>query len=365
MNERHAMTKRLMLYFARESLKRPFTSVADDVGVDERTVRRVFAESTKDTQANYATMSTTLGIDEVHLLHKPCCVISDIGNRCIIDLLRDWNKVTVISYLYRLPRREHIALMCMDMWRPYFEAAQLVLPHAQVVIDHFHVVKMANECLETVRKAIKSTLSDAQRKGLMHDRYILLHRFVDLNESKRLILETWTENFPDLKAAYWLKESFFDIWQKSQRDQAETAYQDWKSRIPPHLETAFQPLLTAVTNWHEPIFAYVDHFVSNAYTEALNGLIKTAQRNSRGFSFEVLRAKVLQTGGFQRVTRPAYRERKPIPADVTSHNTTSDDIACFTADTMARPNGSGTPFPTALTAPFTVNDGNSKSSGKP
>jgi len=192
------------------------------------------------------------------------------------------------------------------------------------VIDHFHIVKMANECLETVRKAIRTELSDAQRRGLMHDRYILLHRFVDLDESKRLILDTWTENFPNLKTAYWLKESFFNIWQKSQRDQAETAYQDWKARIPPHMEEAFQPLLTAMNNWHEPIFAYFDHGVSNAYTEALNGLIKTAQRNSRGFSFEVLRTKVLETGGFQRANRPAYRERKPVHADTASIPATSD-----------------------------------------
>jgi transposase len=55
MNEHHAMTERLLLYLAQESLKHPFTSVADDVGVDERTVRRVFAESTKDTQAKPGT----------------------------------------------------------------------------------------------------------------------------------------------------------------------------------------------------------------------------------------------------------------------------------------------------------------------
>jgi transposase len=56
-----------------------------------------------------------------------------------------------------------------------------------------------------------------------HD--ILLHRYNDLDESKRLILETWTENFPDLKAAYWLKERFFNVWQESNCEQAETAYQ--------------------------------------------------------------------------------------------------------------------------------------------
>lgn len=249
MNGHHLMTKRLVLYIARESLRRTFASIADDTGLDERTVRRIFAESTKDTHPEQSAACTTLGIDEVHLLHKPRCVISDISNRRIIDLLRDRNKSTVTSYLYHLPHKDQITLICMDMWRPYFDAAQLVLPHAQVVIDHFHIVKMANECLETVRKALRSELSDTARRGLMHDRYILLHRYGDLDESRRLILETWTENFPDLKAAYWLKERFFNIWQESNREQAETAYQDWKACIPPHLGESFQPLLTAMSNW--------------------------------------------------------------------------------------------------------------------
>lgn len=56
--------------------------------------------------------------------------------------------------------------------------------------------------------------------------------------------------------------------------------------------------------------AYFDHSpLTNAYTEALNGLVKTANRLGRGYSFEVLRAKVLETGGLQRVPRPAYGEQ--------------------------------------------------------
>jgi transposase len=149
-----------------------------------------------------------LGIDEVHLLHKPRGVITDISNRRIIDLLRDRNKSTIISFLSRMPQKErdHITLACIDMWRPYFDAIRLVLPQAQVVIDHFHVVKMANEALEAVRKEIRASLSDTERRGLMHDRYILLRRRADLTESQTLILEAWTENFRQLKTAYWLKD---------------------------------------------------------------------------------------------------------------------------------------------------------------
>lgn len=54
--------------------------------------------------------------------------------------------------------------------------------------------------------------------------------------------------------------------------------------------------ILALADHHEPIIDYFDHDISNAYTEALNGLIKTAQRNARGgCSFEVLRTKALET----------------------------------------------------------------------
>lgn len=38
------------------------------------------------------------------------------------------------------------------MWTPYRDAVQAVLPDARIVIDKFHVVRMANDALEKVRK---------------------------------------------------------------------------------------------------------------------------------------------------------------------------------------------------------------------
>lgn len=47
----------------------------------------------------------------------------------------------------------------MDMWRPYKDAVNLVLPHAIIVIDKFHVVKMANEAVEKGRKDLRSQMT--------------------------------------------------------------------------------------------------------------------------------------------------------------------------------------------------------------
>jgi transposase len=309
----HSMTERLVNYIGREALRKTFTSIADDVGLDEWTIRSIFRDSTthlKDKAIDEPV--TILGIDEVYLLRKPRCVLTDIERRCIIDLLRTRDKESVKNYLQRLPPsiRAGISCVCMDMWHPYKIAVNDLLPHATVIVDHFHVVKIANTCLDTVRKELRADLSDAARRGLMHDRYILLRRRADLTESQTLTLEAWTLNFPLLRAAYLLKEEFFEIWNAEGRSQANDLYQAWTSRLPAELEPAFHPLLTAMDNWNQEIMAFFDHKYTNGPTEALNGLLKLAQKMGRGYSFEAIRAKVLLTGGLRAEQRPKYGDRR-------------------------------------------------------
>ncbi|MDP0919330.1 transposase, partial [Klebsiella pneumoniae] len=85
---------------------------------------------------------------------------------------------------------------------------QTVLPDARIVIDKFHVVRMANDALEKVRKGLREQLTPKQRRGLMHDRFVLLKRERDLNDQELLLLDGWTKNYPELGAAYRLKEDF-------------------------------------------------------------------------------------------------------------------------------------------------------------
>lgn len=132
----------------------------------------------------------------------------------------------------------------------------------------------------------------------MHDRFVLLHRERDLDERQRLLLEVWTGRFPTLGAAYRLKEDLYDIWDTAQSSaEARARYGKWQEGVTLELAGPFNELTTAIRNWQDEIFAYFDHRVTNAYTEALNGLVKIANRLGRGYSFEVIRAKVLYTRG--------------------------------------------------------------------
>ncbi|GMX64914.1 hypothetical protein Elgi_41830 [Paenibacillus elgii] len=197
----------------------------------------------------------------------------------------------------------------MDMWQPYKDAVNTVLPKATIIVDKFHVVRMANQALETIRKKLREGLSPKERRGLMHDRFILLKRHKELKEMERITLELWTKNHPSLGIAYELKESFFALWDSDSRQKAYLKYHDWKAKIPKELHTAFAPLTKAITNWEEEIFAYFDHRITNAYTESLNSLIRVIYRLGRGYSFEALRAKILFTEGLAKERKPKYQRR--------------------------------------------------------
>lgn len=61
--------------------------------------------------------------------------------------------------------------------------------------------------------AVREQLTPKQRRGLMHERCVLLKRARNLNDQGRLLLDGWTKNYPELSAAYRLKEGFYGIYE--------------------------------------------------------------------------------------------------------------------------------------------------------
>lgn len=304
-DEKRKCTTRLVEFVEKQSLKRTFVSIAEDVGIDEKTVRNIFHDYIIRLEKNVKFETPQwLGIDEIHLM-KPRGVFTNIKERTILDILPNRNKETVIKYLSMLPNKDSIQYVTMDMWQPYRDAVKTTLPQAQIIVDKFHVVRMANQALEMIRKDTRSKLSAKARKTLMHDRFILLKRKHQLDERESLILETWISNFEELGKAYVAKESFFELWDYPVHKVSPfTRFKAWESKLPEEIKYAFDPLLKAVGNWREEIFAYFEHPITNAYTESINNLIRVINRVGRGYSFEALRAKIL-------FTKSLYKEKKP------------------------------------------------------
>jgi transposase len=318
MDEKRTMTRRCLDYIRRLSLERTFTQVSTDVGVNEKTVRNIFNDYVAELERSYYPLTPDwLGIDELFLVRKPRCIFTNVEHRTVMDLLPNRDKASVSRWLAERPLHELISVVTMDMWKPYRDAVLANIPHATIVVDKFHVTKMANAALDSVRKSLRDGMDTKQRRKLMHDRHLLLRRRRDLSGMDQMLMETWTNALPPLLSAYNAKEDFYEIYEKaSDRKDAEELYDIWKGSMDPATKKAYFELIRAVDNWRPEVFNYFDVKATNAYTEAMNGVAKAMNHIGRGYSFEAIRAKVLFgkakhlkkpkafTGDFQCVAQP-------------------------------------------------------------
>lgn len=88
MSDSYRMTERLEKYIKKESILRPFTHLANEIGVTEGTVRKIFNDY-KDSLAEKLTFVTpkVMGIDKIFLAKQARCVITNIEERTIIEML--------------------------------------------------------------------------------------------------------------------------------------------------------------------------------------------------------------------------------------------------------------------------------------
>lgn len=115
---------------------------------------------------------------------------------------------------------------------------------------------------------------------------------------------------------YNAKEGFLDMWDMPTRKEAEEYWENWKSVSTPTIRKFFKDAIRAIDNWHEEIFNWWDYRYTNALTESLNNTIKGTFRNGRGYSFEVLRAKLLYTKGGLETSPLSLNKPRPEPAEL-------------------------------------------------
>jgi transposase len=298
MEEDRTMTKRLAEYIKRLSLDRKFTEIAHEVGVNEKTVRNLFHEHVEKLDSERTiTAPEWLGVDELHLLGDFRAMLTAPGEKKILDLLPKRDKATVLKWMTALPNRENVRVVTMDMHRPYREAAIAAFPNAQCVVDVFHVVRMANKAADSLRIALKDELEPKVRRQLKRDRWIIQARRRSLKAGDVILLHSWDVIVPMLSKAYRAKEDFYEIYEKAtSRQEALELWDLWLATLEPDLKRPFHELIRAVENWKPEIFAFFDHHMTNAYTEAMNGLTRVVNRSGRGYSFDAIRAKVLYGG---------------------------------------------------------------------
>ena len=316
------MTERAVRYVETHSTRLTFVHVAQELGISPKTVRFIFDDYAKN-NASAARFETPeiLGIDELKIIGDYRCMLTNVGKLTVFDLLPTRRKAHLLEYFAELQDKDNIKLVTMDMWNVYRQVVHTALPGRTIIADKFHVLRMANDGLERVRKRIRKGLDNKTRMKLKNERFILLQRREVLTADEDRQLRKWAELFPELGAAYAVKEAFFDIYQAPTKEEAQERAETWAKTIPAAVAGEFKALHTALYSWWAEIFAWFDFPVTNAYTESVNRLAKDMNRMGRGYSFDVVRARLLTNQEARKAGSSVIRSRtRKEPAPVVGYS---------------------------------------------
>lgn len=295
------ITNRLKNKIQEISLDRTLQQIAADYNLAISTVSKISDSYVNQLEKEHVRYSPeVLGMDEAHLSREMRGVFVDIERRGIVDIIPSRAKPAVIEWLENLPDSHKIKIVTMDMWRPYKEAVELCLPNVNIVIDRFHVAKMVNICLDNERKKIIKSKSSAAK---MKIKYALLKRLDKLKIDEMLDLQVVFNEYPELKEIHIAKEELLSIYDCTVRADAEIVFSNWLDNLTPYSKKVFAEAIRAFNNWYTEIFNFFDYRYTNGVTEALNNTIKSIEKNGRGYSFKMLRARVLYG-------TPAYKRAK-------------------------------------------------------
>ena len=224
LDDKRVATRRLVQYVQDRCFETTFTWISKEVGLALNTLKGI-AQDYATHLEEWVELETPrlLGMDELHILDKPRCVLVNLEMRSMVEMLASRTKAHLTDYFQKLKDRDRIEWVVIDMWKPYEVVIGQQLPDARIVIDRFHVLKEASSRLDELRKHLQARLSSEDRVRLKkYLRWSLLRGERKRTEKDLENIEYIKKHYPELYLALTIKEAFFSIYDAPNRAAGES-----------------------------------------------------------------------------------------------------------------------------------------------
>jgi transposase len=268
------------------------SAVAELMRVAWRTIggicERVAAEAQRET--DLLDGLRRIGIDEIS--HRKgqryLTVVVDHDSGRLVWVAAGRERKTVERFLDELgeERCKQIELVSCDMAGWIAGPVADRLPDAVRCVDPFHVIALAADALDEVRREVwneaRKAGEVAAAKDLKGARFALWKNPENLTDRQAAKLASIQKTNARLYRAYLLKEQLRQIY-RLPAAQAITLLDEWiacarRCRLP-----SFVKLARTITAQHAGIVAAIEHGLSNARVEAINTQIRMITRRAYGF----------------------------------------------------------------------------------
>lgn len=190
-----------------------------------------------------------------------------------------WNKV-------KRCKQCKIKSVAIDMSPAYISAVSSNLPDAHIVFDRFHMLKLCNEMLTKLRRALYNEATELMDKNVLKGtRWLLLKNPENLDESRNEsehLNEALELNQP-LALAYYMKEELRQFWEQEDKVSAAALLYDWVRRAEASGIQLLKGFAKTVAGHRQGILAWYDDKISTGPLEGTNNKIKTMKRQAYGY----------------------------------------------------------------------------------
>jgi transposase len=246
----------LLKKYVRATLDRADYSLLELVGMDETSSR---------TGHNYITLF-------VDLKEKKVIFIAEgKSNKTIIDFVNDLEKHN--------GNAEQIKHVSCDMSPAFIKGVRENLKSAKITFDKFHIIKLINEAVDSVRR------EEVKKEScLKKSRYIFLKNRKNHTKKEQERFERLSLSKTNLKTmrAFRIRESFQAIYRSETMDDFTYLLKKWyywatHSRLEPIIDVA-----KSIKSHFNGIINWMESKINNGILEGFNSIVQASKAKARG-----------------------------------------------------------------------------------
>lgn len=192
-------------------------------------------------------------------------------------------KEEVVKLLERLSDPEAVKAVSLEMSASFRPAVQQALPHAQIVVDHFHVIQ---HVMKAFRKVLSGWTHKKEGLLLLHGKqHLFLRAKEDLTGEEAQERERIGGHLPALEQAWQLKEALRSWYATATVADAADLLDAWIKQVQEKGPEALREALSPFKQWRQEILAFFQFLpllVSNGFVEGKNNRTKAMMRQAYG-----------------------------------------------------------------------------------
>jgi transposase len=265
-------------------LEMPVAAVARKVGEHDTRLWRVFRHYVDQAMENMDVSNVTrIAMDETSRAkgHKYITLFIDMDTKRLIFATVGKDAEVLQEFCLFLDSKgvdpAQIKEVCCDMSPSFISGIETNFPNASITFDKFHVMKMVNEALDSVRRD-----EQAAQPELKKSRYLWLKNKENLTKKQKTELSKLKDLDLATGRAYRMKISLQRMWTRSAII-SEMYFNEWcdwavRSQLEPMIKVAksFKKHKAGILRWFQTR-------MTNGLLEGINSLVQAAKRKARGY----------------------------------------------------------------------------------